>query len=237
MNVADYIPSTWIDMISPDHPVLGMGLDVATTTGKKSNPSALALTQSMPPIYAVRLLISWKSTDPAVAEAIVRYVIGRIPYGLRVKALHIDATSERYFAVDLKRKVAPIVTVRLINSSKTTVYKGEQMSTKSYLGNLMVNTIEDGFLWVPNEPWVKTDLRLVNRDRGTFDAEVNPEGRHGDCFDGIKLSIDAIVSKGGPVVAAGVPVGNYAAQGKPRDRFPLRAEDYIRNDHKRGVLV
>jgi len=239
MNPADYIPSSWIDLISPDHPVIGMGMDVATTTQKKSNPSALALTQFVAPNYIVRLLVSWKSRDDRVAEAIIRHIVERIPHGLRPKKLCIDATSERYFATGLKRKLVDVVTVKLVNSSVSTVYLGMEMSTKSYLGNLLVNTIEDGRLWVPNEPWVKSDFRSVTRDRGTFSAEVDQEGRHGDCFDAAKLSLDAIVSKGGGLAAHGAQVGTYQMPEPRSARLPLRAEDYLRQaDRKRtGVLL
>ncbi|MFO7535713.1 MAG: hypothetical protein R6X19_08540 [Kiritimatiellia bacterium] len=223
MNIAQHIPTTFVDLISPDHPLLGLGMDVATTTSKKSNPSALCLTQKVGIQFAARLLISWKSRDPEVAEAIIRYVVSKIPHGFKVKKLCIDATSERFFAVTLKRKLASVVSCKLVISSNTLVYKGESMTVKSYLGNLAVNAVEDGLVLLPNEPWVKTDFRLVLRDRGSFVTEVDEEGRHGDCFDAFKLSMDAIVTKGGDLVATGAPVGAYQSAGKPFDRFPMRA--------------
>jgi hypothetical protein len=237
MNIAAHIPPDWIDLIDPDCPFLGLGLDVATTTGKKSNPSALALTQRVGMFYPLRLLIYWKSRDPEVGYEIVKHVVSHIPHGLKVRKMNIDATSERYYAVTIRRRLASLVLVKLINSSNTTTFKGEEMSTKSYLGNLAVNIIEDGFSMLPNEPYVKTDFRLVNRDRGSFVTEVDNEGRHGDGFDAYKLSLDAIISKGGPVIAAGAQVGTYGTPGKSRDRLPMRAEDYIRDSEKRGMLL
>lgn len=237
MNIGAYLPSDWIDLIDPDSPLLGLGLDVATTTNKKSNPSALALTQKVGVRYPLRLLVSWKSRDPEVAYEIVRRVITHIPHGLKVKALNIDATSERFFAVTLKRRLAGVCLVRMINSSNTTTFKGEMMSMKAFLGNQAVNIIEDGFALLPNEAWVKTDFRLVSRDRGSFVTEVDNEGRHGDCFDAYKLSLDAIISKGGPVVAAGAQVGSYKTNETQRDPFAMRAADYYRDPDKRGRLL
>lgn len=222
MNVADSIPAGWVDLISPEHPLIGLGMDVGTTENKKSNPSALALTQSVPPVYCVRLLVAWKSADPSVAGEIIRHILERIPHGLRAKKMCIDATSERFFAAILRRMLAPLVTVKLVNSSTSTLYKGEQMSVKSYLGNLLCNLMEDGKVWVPNETWVKTDMRLVVRDKGTFDAPVHPDGWHGDTFDAVKLSLDAIVSKGGGLPPREMQVGQYS-QGRREERFPMRA--------------
>lgn len=161
--------------------------------------------------YFVRLLVSWKTKDPAIARAILNLVLDGIPHGLRARRLCIDATSERYFAADLRSAFSSKIPVDLIIASEATEYMGEKMIFKQYLGNLLVNTIEDGYLALPKENWIQRDFRSVIRDRGTFEAEVDDEGRHGDCFDAVKLSLHSLIIPGGQVDISAAQVGNYAA--------------------------
>ena len=209
MKVCDILPKGWAAAISPDHARLGLGLDIGTTTKQKSNPSVLALVQEVGMTYYARLLVSWKAKDPAIARAILTAVLDGIPYGLRARRLCVDATSEKYFAVDLRSYFSSRIPVDLIVSSESTEYLGERMIFKVYLGNLLVNTIEDGYLALPREPWVQKDFRSVVRDRGTFEAEVDEDGRHGDCFDAVKLGLHALIAPGGPIQASATQVGVY----------------------------
>jgi hypothetical protein len=210
MKVSKALPAGWPSFISPDYPRIGLGLDVGTTTKQKSNPSVLAVTQEVGMTYFVRLLVSWKSKEPSIAREILNLVLEGIPHGFRPRRLCIDATSEKYFAVDLRSAFAGRIPVDLIVASEATEYMGERMIFKQYLGNLMVNTIEDGYIAIPKENWVQKDFRSVVRDRGTFEAEVDDEGRHGDCFDAVKLSLHALIIPGGPVQASAAQVGTYA---------------------------
>ena len=215
MKVAQALPAGWASFISPDHPRLALGMDIGTTTKKKSNPTVLALIQEVGMTYFARLLVSWKTKDPAIARAIITAVLGGIPFGFKCRRLCIDATSERYFAADLRREIAHLIPVELIVSSESTEYMGEKMNFKLYLGNLLVNTIEDGYLALPKETWIQKDFRSVVRDRGTFEAEVDDEGRHGDCFDAVKLGLHGLVCPGGPTQASASQVGAYGAQSTP----------------------
>jgi hypothetical protein len=70
-------------------------------------------------------------------------------------------------------------------------------------------------LVLPPEKFVKDDVRLVVRDRGTFDAELGPDGSHGDTFASTGASIHAIKSKGGPAEAGGAQVGTFRAKSSP----------------------
>lgn len=210
MKVSQALPAGWASFISPDHPRIGLGLDVGTTTKQKSNPSVLAVTQEVGMTYYVRMLVSWKTKDPAIAREIIEQVINGIPYGFKVRRLCVDATSEKYFAVDLRSHFLGRIPVDLVVSSEATEYMGEKMIFKQYLGNLLVNTIEDGYVALPKENWIQRDFRSVVRDRGTFEAEVDDEGRHGDCFDAVKLSLHALIIPGGPVQASAAQVGTYA---------------------------
>jgi hypothetical protein len=190
------------------HSRLGMGYDIATTTKEKSNPSSLSLTEQIGLDYYVRLILRWKTADPEVARAIILAVLMLVAPRRPVK-LCIDASNERYYAADVKKALAGIVVCDLVVSGESTEYLGEKMSFKTYLGNLLVNTMEDGHLFLPEEPWVKNDFRLVTRDRGGFVTEVDANGGHGDTFDSTKLSLHALVGAGGPVAASAAAVGTY----------------------------
>jgi phage FluMu gp28-like protein len=107
---------------------------------------------------------------------------------------------------------------------------GEKMIFKQYLGNLLVNTIDDGYLALPKENWIQKDFRSVVRDRGTFEAEVDEEGRHGDCFDAVKLSLHALIVPGGQVDISAAQVGTYTpGRSEITDRNrPDTSSDYLR---------
>lgn len=209
--LSEVIPRDLPGLIRP-HSRLGMGYDIATTEKQKSNPSSVSLVEQIGVDYYARLVLRWKTADPEVAEAVIMGLLMLIAPRKPVK-LCIDASNERFYAAKMKKALAGIVPVDLIVSSEATEYLGEEMSWKNYLGNLMVNTIEDGHLFVPNETWVKDDFRLVARDRGGFVTEVDANGGHGDTFDSTKLALHALIGPGGPVAAAAAPVGTYAAPG------------------------
>ncbi|WP_043586297.1 hypothetical protein [Geminisphaera colitermitum] len=215
VNAEHVLPVRWRESFLPDFPRIGLGLDLGTTTKKKSNPSVLAVNQQVSLTHVMRLIVRWKTDNPAVTRSIVETVVRGLPHGLRARRLCIDATSERFFASDLRSQLAGIVPVSLVISSETTSYGGESMLFKSYLGNLFVNTIEDGYVALPPDDWVKTSIRLVTRDRGTFDTDVAEDGDHGDVFDAIKLSIHAVTAKGGPITAHAAQVGAFQAAARP----------------------
>lgn len=231
VNVDGLLPPDWLLAISKDHPVLSLGLDVGTTANKKSNPSALVLCQKVGHEHRFPLIVRYKSKDPAVTIALIEEILkGVTSLGLRIRRLCIDATSEKFFAVAVRRHFAGRLVVDLIVSSEATEYGGERMLWKAYLGNLFVNTIEDGYMALPPEVWVKTDVRSVNREKGTFEAEITEDGGHGDVFDGCKLALHGQVAKGGPseVAAAGVGMAAGARPVRrgimnPRERGNTRA--------------
>jgi hypothetical protein len=203
--------------IPTDHSIIGLGLDVATTEKEKSNPSALAITELVGSTHHVRLLIRWKTADPEITfQLLLGQIMAIAPR--RPRKLCIDATSERFFATNLKRRLGALVHSDLIVSSESIEYLGEKMSLKAYLGNLLVNTIDDGRLALPPESWVADDFRLVKRDRGSFTADLAPDGGHADAFDAVKLSIHAIAGPGGPAAAAAAAVGTMT---QPAHRHSL----------------
>lgn len=226
ISVANVLPAGWRDLIMPQGRI-AFGLDPATTTKQKSNPSALAIIQEDGAAYAARVVARWKTAEPDIARAIIDEALD-LPHGLRPVALCVDATSEKYFAADLRKYCAGRVRTHLVVSSETLVYQGEKMTYKLYLGNLLVNAVHDRNLILPQSDWLTKDLRQVKRAAGTFAAEVEADGSHGDCFDGIKLALYGLMSKNGPAQVSDAPVGQFGSRNTapPDRRFPDTSDDY-----------
>lgn len=209
ISIADIIPSL---IPTEEGSRLGMGLDIATTEKKKSNPSSLALIEQVKFDFVVRFLLRWKTKDPDVTRGIITAMLQAIG-PRRVRKLSVDATNEKFFASDLKKDLGPMVPTELVVSSEKTKYLGEEMLFKVYLGNLLINTMEDGHLALADEVWIKEDFRLVKHDRGTFTVEVDSAGNHADSFDAVKLGLHSLIGAGGgPAVATAAQVGSYGGQ-------------------------
>ena len=219
ITIADAIPAHWLDSLGEGNRI-GMGFDVATTEKAKSNPSALAVAEKVGVDFYIRLLVRWKSSDPDIAEAIIRHVLDQIESRRRkARKLCIDATSEKFFAKNLKRNLAGVIPVELVVSSESTQYLGEPMNFKVYLGNLYINTIDDGRLALPDEKWVSDDARQVKRDKGTFIAEIDEDGNHADAFDACKLALHSLITRSGTVEADAARVGTFGSTGTDGRRF------------------
>lgn len=221
LNVSNVLPAGWLDLFAQDQPRIGIGLDPATTTKETSNPTGITITQQVSLMYFARLVLRLKTGDPDVIEYLLRQILqGLRGRGLSARRLCIAATNERFFSITMRKKLAPLVPVELVIESEKLTYLGEEMLYKAYLGNLFVNTIDDGYLALPPAEWLKKDIRLVVKDRGTFNAELGEDGGHGDTFVSTGLSLHALKTKGGPAVAAGAPVGTFAAKpGGPQRKF------------------
>jgi hypothetical protein len=212
--VANILPPGWLDYFDRDSPRIGIGLDPATTTKKTSNPSGITVTQQVGLMYFARLILRFKTDDPDITEALLRLILdGLRSRGLSARRLCIAATNERFFAAAMRKKFAGKVPVELVIESEKTSYLGEEMLFKAYLGNLFVSTIDDGYLPLPPSEWVKNDVRLVVRERGTFDADLGEDGGHGDTFVSTGLSLHALKTKGGPAEAAAVRRGTFGLAG------------------------
>lgn len=233
IHVADILPSGWLDAFSREHRQIGIGLDPATTTKAKSNPSAIVVAQRVNLMHFARLVLRFKTDDPDVTTFLLMAIVSALrSRGLSVRRLCILATNERFFAVSVRKKMVGKCPVELVIESEKTTYLGEEMLMKAYLGNLFVNTIDDGYLALPPEEFVKTDLRLVVRDRGTFDCDLGEDGGHGDIFAAGGAAIHGITAKGGPPEAHAAQVGTFGAKvpssrklhpfSKPYGRKPTR---------------
>lgn len=233
-TLADALPPHWLGNLV-DGGKIGMGLDVATTEKAKSNPSALAVADQVGVDYFIRLLIRWKTADPAITEAIVWHVIAQLAsVNCRARRLCIDATSEKFFATNLRKALAGILAVELVVSSEATQYLSEPMSFKVYMGNLYINTIDDGRLALPDEKWVSNDARQVKRDKGTFLADIDEEGNHADAFDACKLSLHSLIGKSGGPAEASIPQLN--SFGTPQSALRNLKNPYAEK-FNRGTMI
>lgn len=215
-EIPQLIPPTWVDLIDRGARKLGMGYDIATTTQKRSNPSSITLAQRVGLQYFARLVLRFKTADPAVARAIIDHLLLCLPEGMRVRALCIDASNERYFAVETRKYLAGRLPVRLIVSGETTNYLGETITNKALICGRCVETASDGYLALPPCDWIENDWRLVKIDKGLYYADVDESGAHGDTFDGTRLALHAIDDAGGPVSAEATSLLSGSGSKSPR---------------------
>jgi hypothetical protein len=209
---------------------IGLGWDLATTEKQTSNPSSLAVVARDGVNVIAPVIFCWKTAEPRVAKLRARRVIevinGRAEGG-RARRLCIDATNERYFATECQQEFAGLVPVELVIQSETlggtnandaekrgwvTVPNPskEPIKVKSYLGNRLVAAFDDNQITIPADPYVKNDIRSVKKERGAFEAELGPNGEHGDVFDGLKLALHAVDSSGGALTTtAGIKIGMH----------------------------
>lgn len=196
--------------LASDTSPLGLGLDVATTEKNTSNPSALALAEATGPEIRIPFLIRWKTANPEITIAIIQATLSALA-PRRPRKLCVDATSERFFAAELRRRLIAALPVEMVISSQTITHLGQSMTVKSYLGNQLINLLDDNLLTLPDAPWISDDFRLVKRDRGTFSTDIDPSGAHGDTFDAVKLAIHAVRHTSGPAQADPAPISSMSA--------------------------
>lgn len=217
MTPRDAIPTSWADLITEGP--LSLGYDVATTDKGKSNPSALTVMQQDGRISASRLVISWKTAEPEVARQVITAVLDDLAALKRKpRRLVIDASSEKYFAADMRTFVRKRVPVELIAGGQKLKFRNEELDAKTLLGNMFTSAMEDGFILLPAGEWIELDLRLVKRDAGRFVTDLGPSGEHGDIFDACKLAYWGLQSGGNNAEGVkAVSVGGIGGKPKGRD--------------------
>jgi hypothetical protein len=204
----DEPPAGWRDLLG--NGPIAIGFDPATTEKKMSNPSALAVVEQAGLSYIVRLVLVFKTADPETSRALLREVLDLGP-GRRARRVCVDASNERYFATGLKQELAGRVICELVVAGEKISRGGEEHTYKTWLGSQLVHLMEDGLLALPEARYIKEDFRLVLRDRGGFDNQVDQQGRHGDTFDAVKLALHGLVARGGGgsgAHAEAVPIGH-----------------------------
>jgi hypothetical protein len=183
---------------------VGLGFDIATTTGQKSNYSSLTLAERAGKYVIHRVIWRWKEADAQAAlSRLTPFVLGLTAHlGRSPRALCIDASSEVYFATLVRNALKDYCPVRLIRGNDAFVQNGANISAKQLLGDLYTSSLDDGLAVLPSVRWLFEDHRLVKKERGQYVADVGPDGCHADSFDSCKLAHFALASPNGAGVAA-----------------------------------
>lgn len=194
---------------------LSLGIDLGTTEGKKSNPTAFALTESLGMTRAMRLAARFKTGQRDIIEGVLdRLVTLAERRNNPIKVAVLDSTNERLTAVDIQQDFAGRLNVRLAILGTTRLVFGEKVTLKTYICGLVTSHLEDGRLLLPAAEWIRKDFRQMTRERGGFTSAVADDGAHADLFIAAGLSLDGHDADG-PAEAAAVPVGSWGAS--PRD--------------------
>lgn len=179
------LPADWREQLGPINGPVTLGFDVATTEKNASNPSSVTLMDEDGSDHRARLIFRWKTSDPKVSTGHLREFVTTV----RTRRLVIDATNERFYARQVRDELGRFCTVELVVSSEKIAIGSVEMPVKTYLGNLVVNALDDCQLALPPDRRVRVDFRLVRKVRGGFDNEVDGSGNHGDTFDSTKLAL------------------------------------------------
>lgn len=197
---------------------VGLGFDVATTTKGKSNPSVVSVVEEHGPEWIVRARFVWKTKDPDIANERLDRVIDCIARrGQRAVGLAQDATNEKYYAETNRKRLRSKLPVILVVASEKVEKPGLDKPTnfKEWLGDALVDKLNDNNLTLPPDGYTREDYRLVMKDRGKFVCEPNEKGMHGDCFDGDKLGGYALSGSPRRTVVAPPPVELFPKPQKP----------------------
>jgi hypothetical protein len=224
----------WLGQALTAGPV-SVGFDVATTTKKLSNPSSLVVMEEIGAERLCKLVIVWKAADPVRHNLIVDRVLDAIeqrPFGGRARRVAIDGTSERLYAADFRKRFMGRTIVEVVVASESTekyTHKptDQPMTMKQFTSGRCVEALENGQIALPAHRYVREDIRLVKRLKGSFDNEVSATGQHGDVFDALKLAHFAL-RPGGEFAGTSVRTtshrpsgGEYALSGGKKRRFAL----------------
>jgi len=214
MTARDAIPRSWLDHLT-DGPV-GIGMDIATTDGPNSNPASITVSQLSGGKVWERLILSWKTRDEAVAEAMLTLVCQDLAsVRAHIKGGSIDASNEVFFAQRLSKKLRQHCPWQLLKGNELVTFQGSTLPSKDMLGNLYVNAHTDGLLCSPESAFCKEDRRLVQKQKGKFLTLTGKGGKHGDTFDSGKHARWALLSNGSAEAAAVSLTAPQSGKGNP----------------------
>jgi len=190
---------------------VGIGWDVASTTGEMSNPSSVTITESVGGERLQRLVVVFKQRKGVIARHWVRSLVEVVrsrPSGGPARRICIDGSNERLFAQDTKDEFAGLIPVEIIlNGSNVDPHPPgyrEAVNYKTFLGDLYCAAVNDGRTVMPPDDYIKVDHLLPLKDGGRYVCTPDSDGRHGDTFDSGKNAEYALTSQSGSGVAAGV---------------------------------
>ena len=207
-------PAGWLDLFG-EGPI-NAGLDLASTEGKKSNPTSLALTQKHAGRTVARLVLWWKTANPKVTMDRLRAVFTALQgAGRRARMLNADATNDANFVKLIAAELRGLVTVNAVNSSESVSFRGMDQSARTVSWTLLREAVENNTIDLPPGRYVQQDFMRTKRAPGDlYVASVGPNGEHADTADATRLALLADIT-GGPVAARAVQVGGA---GKPKRR-------------------
>lgn len=201
---------------------IAIGGDLATTEKESSNPTAFTVMARRGMEKIAIATFVWKTREPKLAKERIRRIVETVnarqqPDGTpggRARRMAVDATNERYFATELQQEFAALVPVELVIQSETVEQPGkEPITRKAQLGAMLVDEFDNNRITIAPSRYLKTDMRLVKRDRGTFVSDIGTNGEHGDTFDSHKLANHALDSSGGAITTVeGVRIGSRKEQ-------------------------
>ena len=179
------IPNSWAERLRGGKVCLG--LDVASTIGETSNPSALAVMEQWEGIFHLRLVLRWKTDDMDVMVGILRHVLGRVPKAVR-KVLVVDKSNEKFASNKLKKILSGEIRVMGLAGNNSVIFEGEKTDAKTATGSAYIAALEDGLVAMPAGKWLRDDHRLVKRNGARFECKPDKDGHHADTFDACKLA-------------------------------------------------
>lgn len=182
---------------------VGIGFDVASTTGETSNPSSITVTENLGGERFQRLVVIFKSKKRAVMSDYLQRVVAAVRERLAggpARRLCIDASNERLAAEETKDDLIPFIPVQLVLGGASVEplpsgYK-DAINYKTYLGDLYCAAVNDARTVLPPDDYIKQDHRLPIKDQGRYSCAVDVDGKHGDTFDSGKLAEFALANAG-----------------------------------------
>lgn len=178
---------------------VGVGMDVASTTGETSNPSSVTVMEQQGNERFERLVVLWKEKKGVVARERLRRlfdVIRNREQGGPAVRFCIDASNERLFAEETSDELRGIVPVQLVIAGESVEplppgYRSA-INYKTFEGDLYATAINDGSVAVPADKYIKEDHRMVIKDGGRYVCVPDADGKHGDTFDSGKHALLAL---------------------------------------------
>ena len=182
---------------------VGIGFDIATTSGETSNPSSITVTEQLGVERLQRLVILWKEKKPQIVRERLKDIIRLVrqrPAGGPAVRLCLDASTERYFAEETRDELAALIPVQLvINGAAVEPLPAgyvDRINYKTWLGDVYSAAINDGRYACPSAEYFKQDHRLTVKSGGNYACDPQPDGKHGDTFDSGKLAELALNAQG-----------------------------------------
>lgn len=122
--VRSVLPPDWARRLTGGP--IGIGLDLATSDGKRSNPTSITVSEKLGDIVT-RLILAFKSRDEKVTTQILDLIIRDIERAnQRPKGLSIDGSNEIFFAQSVRTALLGRVRVTILKGGEHVTYQGTE---------------------------------------------------------------------------------------------------------------